>query len=280
MATGRPWFWCTGSAAPTVNWMGVGALLTRRARVVAIDLPGFGRTPTEGGSASIHASQVLLDRFLEKVIGTPAILVGNSMGGLIAMMQAAERPAGVAGLVLVGGAMPASISTSIDAVVATMFAAYLLPLVGELFMHGRKLLLGPEGSVKQLLDLCCVDASRVAPEIVAASIELSRERLHTRGGNAAFLQAARSLVGFLARRGSFEAMVRRIAAPTLILHGAEDRLVPAAAARALHQLRPDWQLEVLQGLGHVPQLEDPTRFVAVVESWLDGEGRATRAVSA
>src|SRR3989442_6426883 len=95
-----------GLGGAHVNWMAVGPALARRARVVAIDLPGFGRTPTEGGSASIHASRALLDRFIRKVVGGPAIVVGNSMGGLIGMLEAAEKPENVAGLVLVGAAMP------------------------------------------------------------------------------------------------------------------------------------------------------------------------------
>jgi glycerol-3-phosphate dehydrogenase len=263
-----------GLGGAHVNWMGVGPALARRARVVAVDLPGFGRTPTEGVSASIHDSRGLLDRFIERVVGAPAILVGNSMGGLIAMLEAAEKPANVAGLVLVCAAMPTPRVTSLDAVIGAAFAAYFLPGVGELFIRGRKALLGPEGSVKQIFQLCCVDPSRIAPEIVAATVELSRERLDVTGGNAAFLQAARSLVAFLARRGSFEAMVRRIAAPALILHGAADRLVPVASARALANLRPDWRLEVLPDTGHVPQLENPRAFLAAVESWLDGAGQA------
>ena len=103
---------------------------------------------------------------------------------------------------------------------------------------------------------------------------LSRERLGVAGGSAAFLEAARSLVAFLARRHAFHEMVRAIEAPTLVLHGADDRLVPLAAAHALVQVRPDWPLHVFPDIGHVPQLEDPAGFMSAVESWLDGEGYA------
>ncbi len=265
---GPPMILIHGLGGAHVNWMSVGAPLARHARVLAIDLPGFGRTPTEGGSASIHANQRLLTRFIERVAGEPAVLVGNSMGGLISMMTAADAPASVAGLVLVNPALPAARGAFFDPATAALFAGYCVPGVGELLMTGRKALLGSEGSVRQLLEFCCVDASRVAPDVVAATIALSQERQSMAGGNAAFLAAARSIVAFVLRRGAFEGMVRRIATPTLLVHGSHDRLVPLAAARALAELRPDWALRVFENIGHTPQLEDPESFVAAVAEWL------------
>src|SRR5207237_8742274 len=87
-------------------WLAVGAGLAAHARVLAPDLPGFGRTPLAGRSARVRPNVELLDRLLDAVDGGPAVLVGNSMGGLIAMMEAAARPEKVAGLVVVGPAPP------------------------------------------------------------------------------------------------------------------------------------------------------------------------------
>jgi pimeloyl-ACP methyl ester carboxylesterase len=69
-------------------------------------------------------------------------------------------------------------------------------------------------------------------------------------------------------------MVDRIAAPTLVIQGERDRLVSAAASRELARRRPDWTVDVLAEIGHVPQLEAPTLFVERVDRWLDGAGRA------
>jgi pimeloyl-ACP methyl ester carboxylesterase len=52
------------------------------------------------------------------------------------------------------------------------------------------------------------------------------------------------------------------------LHGDKDRLVDVASARWLAKLRPDWQLEIFENVGHVPQLEVPDQMLAVVERWL------------
>src|SRR5436305_1908860 len=101
-----------------------------------------------------------------------------------------------------------------------------------------------------------------------AHVALARERQQMPWAHPAFLEAARSIFAILARSRDMQAMVRRIAAPTLLIQGSEDRLVPLAAARALAALRPDWSLEVFERVGHVPQLEAPERFVATVAAWL------------
>jgi pimeloyl-ACP methyl ester carboxylesterase/predicted acylesterase/phospholipase RssA len=269
-----------GLGGAHVNWMSVGEKLARHARVVAIDLPGFGRTPTEGDSASIHASRALLTRFVERVMGGPAILVGNSMGGLISLMTAADSPASVSGLVLVNPALPAAPGAFFDLAVAAIFAGYCLPGVGELLMTGRKALLGSEGSVKQMLAFCCVDSGRVDPEVVAATIALSQERTKTAGGNAAFLSAARSIVACVLQRGAFERMIDRITVPALLVHGTHDRLVPLAAAQVLAARRADWMLKIFENVGHVPQLEDPGGFVDAVEGWLRHHGEVLLARTA
>ena len=66
-------------------------------------------------------------------------------------------------------------------------------------------------------------------------------------------------------------MVAGIRARALIVQGSEDRLVRVEAARALAARRPDWRFELLEGVGHVPQLEAPERFLAAVEPWLRAE---------
>jgi pimeloyl-ACP methyl ester carboxylesterase len=57
--------------------------------------------------------------------------------------------------------------------------------------------------------------------------------------------------------------------------GERDRLVRLPAARALSAARPDWPFEVLDGIGHVPQLECPDRFLGVVTPWLRAQLPAT-----
>ena len=188
--SGRTMVLVHGLGGSHANWMAVGAALAGHARVVAPDLAGFGRTPLAGRSADVHANRRVLDRFLDTVADGPAILVGNSMGGLIAMMEAARRPAKVAGLVLVGPAQPRPPATLVDPMVALTFAAYALPGLGETFMRWRAARLGPEGTVRQTLALCCTDPARLLPDVVAAHVAMARERQAMPWAQAAFLARA------------------------------------------------------------------------------------------
>jgi len=94
---GSPMVLVHGLGGSHVNWLAVAPGLARRHHVYAVDLAGFGLTPLMGRSASMHASRRLLDGFIEQVSpDEPVTLVGNSMGGLITMLEAAEAPEKVA----------------------------------------------------------------------------------------------------------------------------------------------------------------------------------------
>ncbi|MGH7334736.1 MAG: alpha/beta fold hydrolase [Candidatus Rokuibacteriota bacterium] len=262
-----------GLGGSHANWLAVAPRLAERAQVVAPDLPGFGRTPSAGRSARVPANRECLHRFLAAV-GRPAILVGNSMGGLIAMMEAALHPENVAALVLVAPAQPSPAGTRIDREIFLAFAIYSIPWMGEWYLRRRAERLGPERFVGEVLRLLCVDPSRVPDDVRRAHVALAAERFTTMpGAHQAFLEAARSLLSILRRRRSYDEMVGRVAAPTLLIQGAQDRLVPLAASQALARKRPDWAFQVFDEIGHVPQLEAPTRFVDVVEGWLERTGR-------
>src|SRR3954452_2352654 len=110
-----------GLGGSHLNWDLFAPLLSPHARVRALDLPGFGRSEPGGRNASVQSNVAVLQRFLAEVVGEPAILVGNSMGGMISILTAGERPDAVAGLVLLDPAVPGP-RRSLDPLVAAMFA--------------------------------------------------------------------------------------------------------------------------------------------------------------
>src|SRR4029077_12065784 len=130
-----------------------------------------------GRSAGIHANQGALDRVLAAVGGEPAILIGNSMGGLLLMIGGALAPERVAGLVLVAPAQPRPTGMWVDGRVAALFTLYALPVLGEAFLGWRARLLGPARVVRSTLALCCVDPTRIPAPVVEAHVALARERL-------------------------------------------------------------------------------------------------------
>jgi len=277
--TGRPIVLVHGLGGSHANWLSVAPRLARHGRVVAIDLSGHGRTRTLGRTAKVGANRRLIGRFLAEVAREPAILVGNSMGGYLSIAEAAAEPDKVAGLVLVDPAVPMASGGGFDAGMIAFFAGVLLPGVGWGVMQRRKHR-GPEKNVRDTMAVCCVDPSRVDPAVVAAHIALAEER-RAFGDEVgrSFLEAVRSLTAVLVRRQKYYAMVATVRAPALMVHGDRDRLVRLEAARAVAALRPDWRLEVFDGVGHTPQLEAPDRFLSVVEPWLTalGGGRADAA---
>src|SRR5438067_3596336 len=76
-----------GLGGSTLNWLDVAPGLAARNRVLAIDLVGFGLTPPAGRRSDVPTNLRLVDAFLREVVGEPAVLVGNSMGGLLSMLE-------------------------------------------------------------------------------------------------------------------------------------------------------------------------------------------------
>src|SRR5512133_1839036 len=81
-----------GLGGSHLNWCLLAPRLARPARVLAVDLVGFGLTYPAGRPATVQANAALLDRFVREVAGAPAVLVGNSMGGMVAILTALARP--------------------------------------------------------------------------------------------------------------------------------------------------------------------------------------------
>jgi pimeloyl-ACP methyl ester carboxylesterase len=261
-----------GLGGSHLNWAAVGPRLAQACRVVAVDLAGHGRTQAMGRSTSVRENRRLLHRFLTEVVGTPAVLVGNSMGGAITILEAAGHPETVAGVVLVTPAVPQPRLTRSDPAVALRLVGIALPGIGERLLAERARRSTPEQQVHKLLELVCVDPSRVPAEVLEQTLALARERRDYPGRDAEFLFAARTLGLLVARRRRYEALTRAVRAPVLLLHGARDRLVPVAAARAVARKNPTWRFEVADDVGHVPQLEAADWTAATILDWLANEG--------
>src|SRR6266542_242035 len=176
-AAGAPRFVLVhGLGGSHLHWCLLAPKLVARLRVLAVDLVGFGLTHPEGRAATVQTAAVMLDRFVREVAGAPAILVGNSMGGLASVMEAVANPDAVAGLVLIDPALPLVRGVRPDRLVATMFLLYAVPGIGERYLARRRAAVAPGELVRQVLDVCCVDPTRVPRELVAASVALAEVR--------------------------------------------------------------------------------------------------------
>ncbi len=264
---GTPVVFVHGLGGSHLNWCLIGPHLGRR--TVALDLHGFGLTPGAGGTATVQRNARLLDQFVREVTGTPVILAGNSMGGLISLIQTAAAPDTVRGLVLIDPALPPPRQAP-DRRIAGQFLLYALPGLGELYLR-TMLSRPPELAVQRVVELCFADPSRVDPAMLTASIALAthRQGAGTRARDSAFLAASRSLMRVVGLRRRYWEMTAAVRVPVLLIGGEEDRLVPAASMRQAADRHPHWETVMLPGVGHTPQLEVPEHIAGTLRDWLD-----------
>lgn len=258
-----------GLGANTLSWEPVAQPLADRlgATVTAIDLIGFGRTRAPERTATIDTNRRLVTAVLEQT--GPSIVAGNSMGGAIGIGLTARRPDLVEGLVLVNPAVPHPSPSVGDWLKIARLAPAMITPIGRRVVDARARWLGPERVVDTSLGYSLHDPSRLDPDLRQRLIALVAERYAYPEAPAAYIDAARSLFLYLARGINADLVAATDSRPTLLLHGALDRLVPLAAAHGAAARSATLDLEVLDGIGHAPQLEDPSRVVDVVTGWCD-----------
>ena len=266
-----------GLGGSHLNWDLFAPLIRDRARVLALDLPGFGRSEPGGRRTTVHDNVAVLDRFLTEVAGTPAVLIGNSMGGMISILETAASPQSVNGLVLLDAAVPGP-RRALDPLVAFTFAVYAIPMVGERFLALRRKRSTPLRQVRDMLRLCGVDPDALPAETIDRSLDLIGRREDVPAMDKAFLSAARSLLRLLVDPRRYRAAMASITVPVLMVQGDEDRLVPVVAARDIAERHPGWRYLELPGVGHVPQLQVPEKVAGEFLAWLDETAGARAAV--
>src|SRR6202162_1954988 len=104
---GQPMVLVHGLGGSQQNWMLVASKIAERGyRVSAVELAGFGATGLAGRESTLETNRRIVDRFISHMAKGPVVLVGHSMGGLIAMMQAGANPSSISHLVLLDPAVP------------------------------------------------------------------------------------------------------------------------------------------------------------------------------
>jgi pimeloyl-ACP methyl ester carboxylesterase len=235
--------------------------LVRHGRVIVPDLPGFGGTPALPERTTIESLGAALDRLLDAVAPGPVTLGGNSLGGVLALRAAARRPARVERLVLFAPAVPHAWFEPFDLDLFFTMGAAMLPGIGPASVQARPSMLGPERLVDEMMVTTTYDRRRIPRHVVEAHVEAARARLGRPSVGAAFTDTLRSLSWLLFDRAQFAAIVRSVAAPTLVFAGERDRYVAARSVREACALNPRFVLRSWPDVGHVPHLEVPERVV-------------------
>jgi pimeloyl-ACP methyl ester carboxylesterase len=259
-----------GLGGSLLSWLAVAPSLSRHGRVFALDLAGFGRTPRAGRRSRVSDARVLLSRFVSEVVGDGAVvLCGNSMGGSVAMLQAALEPESVEGLVLSNSVFPWVRGAYPAPIVMLGFGVYQLPRVGEWASRQRLSRLEAERAVRFGLRIIASDPSTIDPELVRLHVEMFQRQRDDPDAAPAFLEAARSLMALGRRPRTARWILDAVRCPVLVIHGRRDRLVPIHYAHRALEVHPLWEMRTIPKVGHIPQMEAPDRWLGAVAGWLE-----------
>jgi len=241
------------------NWLENLPHFARSHRVIALDLPGFGASEMPDADISIEGYARMLDALMEELgLGTAAI-VGNSMGGFVGAELAIKFPARVDRLVLVSAAGLSTkylgLSTEFfrrRSVVAFARATNAYAAIPE--AYAETLVRRPRLR-RAILSMVVRHPTRLPAPLCMELIRGS--------GKPAALHATGAIMDY-----DFREEVGKIGCPTLIVWGEEDRVVPAEAAEHYERLIPNARKVLMADTGHVPMIERPATFNALLDDFL------------
>lgn len=257
-----------GLGGNSITWHGVGATLARelRARVWAVDLPGFGASRPRGRAVDLDVLSQVVGHVLREQAPpkTRWRLAGNSLGGVVALAVACEMPERVAHVTLASLALPLTWGRSPrEFAQLREYVPAAVPFVGRQLVERYVRARGVPGVVDDPVRMLFKDPTRLDPNLRQRLIEVSEYRLTWAGEAARALeQTTRSLGVALLRRGAVQRWVHGTACPVRAIYGTHDPLYPPGAWARLRDARPDWQHIAMPDVGHVPQLEAPAEFSA------------------
>jgi pimeloyl-ACP methyl ester carboxylesterase len=239
------------------NWQEVIEPLSRTHAVIAPDLPGHGASAPGAGDYSLGGLAAGVRDLLIALGHERATLVGHSLGGGIAMQFAYQFPEMVERLVLVSsGGLGPDVS----------------PLLRAAALPGADLFIAATASLGQRIGPTlgrALEAIGLRPNADVAEVIRGYGSLTDPVRRAAFLATVRAVIGTGGQRiAANDRLYLAEAMPVLIVWGARDPIIPAHHGEDAHRHIPGSRLEVFDGIGHLPQVEAPLRFVLTLETFL------------
>jgi pimeloyl-ACP methyl ester carboxylesterase len=256
MGEGDPILFVHGISGSWQNWLENLPHFARTHRVVALDLPGFGRSPMPSWPIDIPAYGRLLHDFCEKVgIRSGAALVGNSLGGFVGAEAVTAEPGRFDRLALVSAAGIINTWNPEERAVVTN---YIWSTFSPHFAIRSRGIIGRPGLRRIVFGRFVRFPGLLRPELLWEQMANGLERCEGFGDS---LRAA--------IRHDIRDRLGEIEVPSMVLWGFDDRVIPVQAAISYHRRIPGSRLEVFERTGHVPQLERPARFNAILEDFLN-----------
>jgi len=257
-----------GMAGSSETWRAVISQLSTKYRVVAPDLLGHGQSAKPRSDYSLGAFAVLLRDLLDELRISRATVIGQSLGGGVAMQFAYQHPDYCQRLVLISsGGLGPDVGWTLR-LLSAPGAELILPVIAPppVVTAGNKL--------RSWFTAGGIQSPRAA-EMWSAYSSLADAQTRQ-----AFLKTLRSVVDY---RGQSVSALNRLHLtsdlPTMVIWGDQDRMIPIKHGYAVHDARPGCRLEVLAGVGHFPHVERPGHVVDLIDDFIDTTSPSNQAVA-
>jgi pimeloyl-ACP methyl ester carboxylesterase len=256
---GAPLLLLHGHEQSATSWRWVIPALARTRRVLALSLPGHGNSSAVPAG---HAPGADLAPFVAAFCSAagaqaPVDLVGHSAGGAIALRLTLADPARIRTLTLVD-------SVGLGPEVHPLLALDTLPVIGELAVMISRLPGGDLARTTMSAAMLFAQPWRIPAEFFTEQHALARRP----GQLEASTAMARALFGPHGQRQILLGRLPELTTPTLVIWGDRDYLLPVQQAHAAVRHLPYGELSVFPDCGHLPHVEQPDRFAAVLGTWL------------
>lgn len=246
-----------GMAGSSAAWRAVLPQLSKKFRVIAPDLLGHGESAKPRSDYSLGAFAVLLRDFLDELGISQVTVVGQSLGGGVAMQFAYQHPDYVNRLVLISSGGLGPDVGIILRLLSAPGAELLLPIIAP------KPVLTVGNKLRSWLRGAGIHSPRGAETWSAYSSLADRQTRES------FLKTLRSVVDY---RGQAVSALNRLQVradlPIMAIWGERDNIIPVEHAYAAAKVRTDARLEVLPHVGHYPHVEAPNEVVELIENFI------------
>ncbi|VEG41012.1 alpha/beta hydrolase [Mycolicibacterium flavescens] len=246
-----------GMAGSSETWRAVIPQLSRRYRVIAPDLLGHGQSDKPRGDYSLGAFAVWLRDLLDELGVSKATVVGQSLGGGVAMQFVYQHPDYCQRLVLISsGGLGPDVGWTLR-LLSAPGSEFLLPLIAP------RAVLAAGNRLRNWFSTAGIQSPRGAEMWSAYSSLADAQTRH------AFLRTLRSVVDY---RGQAVSALNRLHVasemPIMAIWGDQDRIIPVGHAYVAQEARPECRLEVLEGVGHFAHVERPSEVVDLLDDFI------------
>jgi pimeloyl-ACP methyl ester carboxylesterase len=231
-------------------WDSIIPELAKKYHVVTFDLPGFGRSSKKNVLYSPTLYAAFVKWVVDRYVDGPFVLIGHSLGGAVALRFASAYQRNLQRLILIDVA-----GVLHQSVLARHMAK------SKLNDWSSKMRWPPLDILTQLSKYT-IDRIKnlpIDPEMAIGSASLRRKL---------FNADPAKIAGLALSNEDFCHLIERVAAPTLILWGAEDTVTPIRTGKVLSAKIPNAHLKIIPNVGHCPMLEQPEQFKRLILSAL------------